>query len=162
MIDYYLIRERGRKKGGYGGIVKRFGIPDKSMVRKWVCQYKELGYEGLERRKKKQEYSMNFKLDALNYYYQSGLGILEVAVKFNIPSPNKILAWKKEFDTHDIDGLKPKPKGRPVLQEPRAVKSRYALPLDSPRTLKGFGNQAGGGRILSNKKRSRIYYSDKV
>ena len=49
-----------------------------------------------------------------------------------------------------------------VLQEPRAIKSRYALPLDSPRTLKGFGDEACGGRILSNKKRSRIYYSDKV
>ena len=73
VVQAYLSGE-----GGYGGLAKRFGIPDKSMVRKWVCQHKELGYEGLKRRKKKQEYSMNFKLDALNYYYQSGLGILDV------------------------------------------------------------------------------------
>ncbi|MCH4176513.1 MAG: transposase, partial [Streptococcaceae bacterium] len=50
-------------KGGYRTIAKRFGIPNKSLVEQWVRQYKKFGYKGIERRKKKKKYSMNFKMD---------------------------------------------------------------------------------------------------
>lgn len=104
-------------KGGYRIIAKRFGIPNKSLVEQWVRQYKEFGYKGIERRKKKKKYSMNFKMDVLNYYYQSGLSLLDVAVKFDIPSPTRIRSWEKEYSAHGIDGLKPKQKGRPFMSK---------------------------------------------
>ena len=41
------------------------------------------------------------------------LSLHEARVKFNIPSESVIIKWQKDFTTFGIDGLHPKPKGRP-------------------------------------------------
>ncbi|MGX6977928.1 hypothetical protein ACWN8V_01445 [Vagococcus elongatus] len=41
---------------------------------------------------------MNFKMNVLNCHCQSGLDIVEVTIKLNIPSTEIVSRWKKEFD----------------------------------------------------------------
>ncbi|ARM71768.1 ISBmu5a transposase [Listeria monocytogenes] len=116
-FKYQVVQAYLSGEGGRNFIAKKYGVKASTNVRKWVRQYEVLGYSGLERRKNKQEYSMNFKLDVLHYYYQSGLDMERVAIKFNLPSTQCLSIWKKQFNTHGIDGLKPKQKGRPSMSK---------------------------------------------
>lgn len=116
-FKYQVVQAYLSNEGGTPFLAKKFGVKSESNIRKWVKQYKEFGYNGLERRKNKQEYSTHFKLDVLNYYYQSGLGILDVAIKFNLSDTGLISNWIKKFNTHGIDGLKPKERGRPSMSK---------------------------------------------
>ena len=41
------------------------------------------------------------------------LSLQETCLKFNIPTNSIIVKWKKDFANFGIEGLQPKPKGRP-------------------------------------------------
>lgn len=84
----------------------------KSLLRKWITDYRNQGITGLEP-KKNQTYSVEFKLKVIQSIKTQKLSLREARVKFNIPSESVIIKWQKDFATFGIDGLKPKPKGRP-------------------------------------------------
>ncbi len=64
MVQAYLAGE-----GGYPTIAKKYSIPSDSTVVKWVKVYKHLGESGLKRRGTNKTYSVQFKLNALDYKY---------------------------------------------------------------------------------------------
>ncbi|TLG80929.1 helix-turn-helix domain-containing protein [Vagococcus zengguangii] len=134
-FKYKVVQAYFSGEGGIRFLSKKFDIKSTSTVKKWIKQFEVFGYEGLERKKNKQTYSMNFKIDVLNYYYQSGLGIIDVAIKFNIPSTEIVSRWKKEFDTFGIDGLKPKKKGRPSMSKKKNSLKKQNQPLTSENEL---------------------------
>lgn len=134
-FKYQVVQAYFSGEGGTPFLAKKFGIKSKSTVRKWIKQFEAFGYEGLERKKNKQTYSMNFKMDALNYYYHSGLGILDAAIKFNLPSTEILSRWRKEFDTFGIDGLSPKKKGRPSMSIKKTSMKKQNKPLTREKEL---------------------------
>jgi transposase len=83
-----------------------------SLLKKWISDYRNLGITGLEP-KKNQTYCVEFKLKVIKTITSQYLSLLEARVKFNIPSESVIIKWQKDFAIFGIDGLKPKPKGRP-------------------------------------------------
>lgn len=83
-----------------------------SLLRKWITDYHNQGTLGLEP-KKNQTYSVEFKLKVIKSITKQFLSLREARLKFNIPSESVIIKWQKDFATFGIDGLKPKPKGRP-------------------------------------------------
>ncbi|UWX67030.1 helix-turn-helix domain containing protein [Empedobacter stercoris] len=83
-----------------------------SFLKKWVSDYHNQGISGIEP-KKNQTYSVEFKLKVIKTITSQYLSLREARVKFNIPSESVIIKWQKDFATFGIDGLKPKPKGRP-------------------------------------------------
>jgi transposase len=85
---------------------------NESNIRKWVGFYKQYGKTGLLPRKN-QNYSTDFKLKVLQSIDDAYLSLSEACLKFNITSESVIIKWQKDFTTFGIDGLHPKPKGRP-------------------------------------------------
>ncbi|MFV0229602.1 helix-turn-helix domain-containing protein [Empedobacter falsenii] len=83
-----------------------------SLLRKWIADYHNQGISGIEP-KKNQTYSVEFKLKVIKSITKQFLSLREARLKFNIPSESVIIKWQKDFATFGIDGLKPKPKGRP-------------------------------------------------
>ncbi|WP_432636535.1 IS3 family transposase [Empedobacter falsenii] len=83
-----------------------------SLLKKWVSDYHNQGISGIEP-KKNQTYSVEFKLKVIKTITKQFLSFREARLKFNIPSESVIIKWQKDFATFGIDGLKPKPKGRP-------------------------------------------------
>ena len=83
-----------------------------SNVRRWVDFYKEYGKPGLLSRKN-QRYSVDFKLKVLRSIDKNFLSLRETCLKFNIPSDSIIIKWQKDFTNFGLEGLQPKPKGRP-------------------------------------------------
>jgi transposase len=83
-----------------------------SNIRKWVLLYKTHGETGLLARKN-HSYSFDFKLKVLQTIDKEHLSLSETRLKFNIPTDSIIIKWQRDFANFGLEGLHPKPKGRP-------------------------------------------------
>ncbi|MBM7597793.1 transposase [Virgibacillus halotolerans] len=102
---------------GYKSLMKKYNMPSTSPLKNWVKSYKVQGMEGLRRRKTKEEYTVQFKLDAVQFMLETGASYLETAVQFNLNNHSMIQRWLKAFREQGIEGLKPKSKGRPSMSK---------------------------------------------
>ena len=84
----------------------------KSQLQKWVRLYNKYGGKGLLPSKNR-IYSIDFKMRVLKSLSQEHLSLSKACLLFNIPSESTIIKWKKDFANFGIEGLKPKPIGRP-------------------------------------------------
>jgi len=82
------------------------GIRD---INYWVRAYKNQGMEGLKRRKVKEVYSVQSKLDTIQFMLNTGASYLDTAVQYNLNNPSLITRWMKEFHEQGVEGLNPKP-----------------------------------------------------
>jgi transposase len=62
-------------------------------------------------------YSVEFKMDVLNYINETGASIEEATLAYNIPASTTVGNWKDLFETHGIDALQPKAKGRQSMKK---------------------------------------------
>src|SRR5699024_3022308 len=69
--------------------------------------YKTQGMDGLKRRKSKMTYSVQFKLDAIQFILETGASYPETAVQFQMNNPSMIQRWLKDYREQGIEGLKP-------------------------------------------------------
>ena len=83
-----------------------------SNIRKWVSFYKKYGKVGLLPRKNR-VYSIDFKQKVLRSIDKDLLSLREARLKFNIPTDSTIIKWQRDFTNFGLEGLEPKPKGRP-------------------------------------------------
>ncbi|MFD2639572.1 transposase, partial [Piscibacillus salipiscarius] len=107
---------------GYGLLAKKYEVPGKGQIRKWVDAYKALGEDGLRRKRSTTVYPVQFKLDVLNFIRQTGASYKETAIEFKLNNPSLIAIWLKTFSNEGIEGLKEKPKGRPPMSGKRKTK----------------------------------------
>ncbi|WP_175615618.1 helix-turn-helix domain-containing protein [Piscibacillus halophilus] len=103
-------------------LAKKYEVPNKSQIRRWVNAYKALGKDGLRRKRSKTVYPVQFKLDVLNFIRQTGASYNEAAIEFQMNNPSLITTWMKTFLNEGIEGLKEKPKGRPPMSGKRKTK----------------------------------------
>ena len=66
------------KEGGYKYLSKKYGVPSKSCIEKWVHNYEVWGDDGLMRSRKQQTFSFEFKLSVVELYltapyYEGGI-----------------------------------------------------------------------------------------
>lgn len=113
-IKLSVVKEYLRGKASYGSLANRIGT-DKRAIQKWVALYNAHGKEGLTPRYT--NYSIEFKMDVLNYMDETGASLLETAARFNIPAPTTILQWKRSFEEQGIDALQSKKRGRPPMKK---------------------------------------------
>jgi transposase len=100
-----------KKHYSCGAVSKLEGL-NESNIRKWVNFYNKFGKLGLLPRKN-QSYSVDFKLNILKSIDKEFLSLSEVCLKFNIPDSAIIIKWQKDFSNFGLEGLEPKPKGKP-------------------------------------------------
>lgn len=87
----------------------------KSQVITWVKLFEVQGMKGFE--KDYTAYSVQFKLDVLNFMIETGASLRETASNFNISSPSTIHKWEQLLKTQGLDALEPKKKGRPPIKK---------------------------------------------
>ncbi|WP_394192041.1 transposase [Paenisporosarcina quisquiliarum] len=90
-------------------IARQFGVI-KSEVIKWIALFENHGESGL--RPRYTNYSQEFKIDVLNYMKDNGTSFRETAAIFNISSDATIGKWLKIVETHGVDALQPRKRGR--------------------------------------------------
>ena len=103
--------------GGYSLLAKKYGIPAKSQVKRWVRAYKEFGEDGLRRKHSKQVYPVKFKLDVLHFMEQTGASYQDTAIVFKMNNPSLIANWYRVFLEEGIEGLQEKAKGRTSMSK---------------------------------------------
>ena len=102
---------------GYRLLAKKYNMPSQTPLKNWVRAYKTQGIEGLKRRKRKEAYSVQFKLDTIQFMLETGASYQETADQFKLNNPSLINRWMKEFNEQGVEGLKPKSKGRPSMSK---------------------------------------------
>lgn len=100
-----------------------------SLLHKWIIDYQNQGTLGLEP-KKNQKYCAEFKFRVIKSIIEQHLSLGEARIKFNIPSESVIVKWQKDFANFGVDGLQPKPKGRPKnMNTPKRKSLKLKQPL---------------------------------
>ncbi|MEC2078269.1 IS3 family transposase [Metabacillus fastidiosus] len=77
-----------------------------TMLKKWVVKFRKHGLEAFQTTYT--NYSVEFKMDVLNYINEMRASIEEAALEFNIPASTTVGNWKDLFETQGIDALLPK------------------------------------------------------
>lgn len=125
-----VVKEYVKGLGGYTYLAKKHGIKNKGQVHDWVKSYQEFGEEGLQRRTTKKDYSVQFKIDAVELYSRTELTYREVANQLGMNNPALVIGWQKKFLEKGIDGLS-QTKGRPSKmpkKTPENKKKSDAIP----------------------------------
>ncbi len=124
-FKFKLVQEYLSSSLGYSLLAKKYGLPSQTSLQDWVRAYKNFGIEGLNRKTKKQIYSVKFKLDVLHFMKQTGASYQDTAIEFNMNNPSLISSWNGQFLKEGIEGLQEKPKGRPSMsKKPKATPSK--------------------------------------
>lgn len=105
VVDCYLGGEESYASAG-----ARHGV-DAATVRKWVAAYRAHGDGGLSR--KYGRYDAAFKLSVLERMRDEGLSYRQTAALFNIRNAGCLAGWEKRYHAGGIEGLAPRPRGRP-------------------------------------------------
>lgn len=112
-----LVTEYIQGNFGYSLLAKKYNMPSQTPLQDWVRAYKSQGFEGLKQRKRKEAYSVQFKLDTVQFMLETGASYQETADQFKLNNPSLIHRWLKIFNEQGIEGLKPKSKGRPSVSK---------------------------------------------
>lgn len=122
-----VVQEYLDGKGGYSYLAKIHSVKDRKQILDWVNSYREFGEEGLLRKRKNANYSVQFKLDAIELYQTSELSYREIANVLKMNNPSLIASWMRKFRDDGIDGLT-KTKGRPsTLAEKKEQKKKRSI-----------------------------------
>ena len=108
---------------GYPLLAKSFSMPSASPIKRWVRAYKEFGEKGIRRKTTKEVYSVQLKLDVLNFMKKTGASFQDTAIEFNMNNPSLIGDWYRKFSDEGVEGLTKKVKGRPPMPKNRKAKS---------------------------------------
>ena len=108
-----LVKEYLEGNVSYKYLAKKYSIPDKSNVRRWVNAYESQGYDGLKVSRTNNNYSLDFKLNVVNLYLTGEMSYQSLANELKISNPAIITRWVNDFRKQGIEGLKPKKRGRP-------------------------------------------------
>lgn len=110
-----VVKEYLEGNVSYKDLAKKYSIPDKSNVRRWVNAYESQGYDGLKVSRTNNNYTLDFKLNVVNLYLTGEMSYQSLSNELKINNPSIIARWVKEFREEGIEGLKPKKRGRPSI-----------------------------------------------
>lgn len=97
----------------YRTLAEFFGIPNHSLVERWVGFYRRHGEEGLT--SKRSVYSAEFKLSVLQHMWDNSLSKGQTATAFNIRRHATVGAWERAYHAGGLEALKPLRKERPTM-----------------------------------------------
>ena len=119
VVEYYLSNQGGQK-----ATACYFNI-DHSTVRKWVATYEIHGKQGLLKQVSRSTYSVEFKQEVVLCMINKGLSSREIVKRFRLKERNLAVQWLRQYQACGIEGLKPKPKGRPKhMSKPKLSTSK--------------------------------------
>jgi len=121
-FKFKIVKEYLEGPLGYKCLARKYGIPNKSQIERWVKAYQAFGIDGLCKKQIKQVFSVQFKLDVLHFMKQTGASYQDTAIEFNMNNPTLISNWYRKFLKEGVEGLNEKLKGRPPMSKNRKVK----------------------------------------
>lgn len=102
---------------GYKALSKKYNIPSALSLKNWVRSYKSQGIKGVVRKNNNTVYTVQFKLDAIQFILETGASYPETAVQFQMNNPSLIQSWLKTYLDEGMEGLKPVLKEQPPMPQ---------------------------------------------
>lgn len=118
-----LVQEYLEGRGGYKFLCDKYSIPNKKSLQDWVAGYRAFGEDGLLRSRKKQTFTLEFKLHVVELYLTTEVSYQELAIQNGITNSSMLCKWVNDFRIAGPDALIPKRKGRPP-QMPKIIKKK--------------------------------------
>ncbi|MGR3808011.1 IS3 family transposase [Pasteurella testudinis] len=122
VVEYYL-----QQPQSISNTSRVFQTPE-SCIRRWVLQYRHSGLNGLAVLHITQKYTLQDKLNAIEYANQNRLTLDQIALELGVSNGGVIYQWLQRFNKFGINGLIDKPKGRKAMNPPKKPK-KHAKPL---------------------------------
>lgn len=110
VIEFYL------QNGKNPSLTRRHFQLEATTLRHWINQYHCYGFNGLAVLGKKQIYPPEFKLSVIQAVKNGQFSARDACFHFGIANSGIISQWLQAFDKQGINGLLPKPKGRPSMK----------------------------------------------
>lgn len=86
------------------------GYNGRSVVRLWVKKYVQFGSSAFEERKENNSYSKEFKDKVVKEYIVGKGSLLDLSLKYNLPSIEPLRQWIKKYNSHiELKDYNPKP-----------------------------------------------------
>lgn len=99
------------------GTAKESGV-SRTILQQWVSNYRIGGIEGLF--DTNQEYTSEFKLNAIEYRWHKELSYKQAASELGLPNKGTLFEWEKIFLKYGSKGLHDTRKGRlPEMPQPK-------------------------------------------
>lgn len=95
---------------GYKLLARKYQISDESSIKNWVKNYNKFGAEGITVRPTPNVYTVQFKLNVLQFMQRTGASYRDTAIEFGMRNHSPIMRWKKDFESEGVEGLKSKRK----------------------------------------------------
>ncbi len=122
VIDFYLQHGKNRS------LTRRHFQLAEITLKHWVNQFNHCGINGLAVLGKKQNYSPEFKLNVIQAVKNGKFSAGAACLHFGIANSGVVSQWLQAFERQGINGLIPKPKGRPTM------KPKYPKMPSKPKT----------------------------
>ena len=110
VIEFYLQNGKNRSLTR-----KHFQLADRTLER-WIKLFNHNGINGLAVLGKKQNYSPEFKLSVVQAVKNGQFSAETACLYFGIANSGVVSQWLQAFEKQGINGLIPKPKGRPTMK----------------------------------------------
>lgn len=110
VVAFYLENHRS-----YTSTAQHFHIPSRN-VERWVARFQRLGEAGLARARTTRTYSVEQKLEIIQFVFVTHSSLEQTALHFGLSSTSMISRWLQAFEKQGINGLHPKPKGRQPMK----------------------------------------------
>lgn len=103
-------------EGEYITLAKQYGIPAHSQVEQWVNAYNTFGIDGLRRKNTHTSYTVQFKLDVINYMITNKSSAQEVANHFGVNNISLVTTRKLKYLNGGVNALS-KMRGKPPMNK---------------------------------------------
>lgn len=103
-FKFQIVADYEAGVGGYSYLATKYHL-ERSVVKRWVHNYRDFGLDGLKPKQTKQHYTTEFKLNAIQLYQESELSYRQVGVQLGINNPSLIANWRRAYKEKGIDGL---------------------------------------------------------
>lgn len=121
VIRYYL-----EENHSYSECMKKFDIPTKSILNRWIHKYETHGVEGILKQLKS-SYDGNFKQDVVEYMHNNHLSATETANYYRLAGADVVLKWERIYYEEGPQGLYIERRGR---SKNMSSKSKKKLPKE--------------------------------
>ena len=77
----------------------------KTTIERWIKIFKAYGESAFGEKPANESYTKEFKCKVVEEYLADESSLIDIALKYNIPSDSTVLAWVKLYNDH-IDNMK--------------------------------------------------------
>ena len=124
VIKYYL-----EEHHSFLECMKKFKIPSKTPIRKWVHKYEIYGISGILKTLKS-NYSGDFKQHVIEYMHENHLSATETSYKFKLAGAEVVLKWESIYYEKGPQGLYINQRGRPRKMDSKPKKKKLNTEIE--------------------------------